>query len=273
MKNYILVMDDTGFNHNENQDEFVRQEKNTFCTLLIPEEKFELASKFMNTMCKYLHTRFKTNEFHFCEMYNKKGNFENLSDKEFIALMETFIGFMVSQKIEVITQTYAEFTFNEYPELKEAIINQTLKPAQVKVNDKTISLALAIIKNKKRVEKELNGEIKTIYCDEGVRKPNTSLAMPFGDKSYQVEFKNSSETPIIQLADFCAWVLSREKQILQKDQTKLSYKDIEILKIFSLLAYNYTNIKTTHSNTADFKLHALQTLKTDRKKKGLPPLS
>ena len=261
-----------GFNHNETQDEFVKQEKNTFCTLLIPENKFQLANDFMNTMCTYLNARFKTKEFHFCEMYNKKGSFENLSDEEFIEIMETFIGFMVSQKIEIITQTLADFTFKENPEIENAIVNQILKPAQVKVNDKTISLALAIIKNKKRVEKELNGEIKAIYCDEGIRKPNSSLTMPLGDKMYKVEFKNSSETPIIQLADFCAWILSRQKQTLQKDEAKLSYKDTEILKVFSLLAYNYSNIKTTHTTTNRCKLDSINTLRADRKKKGLPPL-
>lgn len=272
MKNYILVMDDTGFNHNENQDEFVKQEKNTFCTLLIPENKFQLASDFMNTMCTYLNARFKTKEFHFCEIYNKKGSFENLSDEEFVEIMETFIGFMVSQKIEIITQTLADFTFKENPEIENAIINKILKPAQVKVNDKTISLALAIIKNKKRVEKELKGEIKAIYCDEGIRKPNSSLTMPLGDKRYQVEFKNSSETPIIQLADFCAWILSRQKQILQKDQSKLTLRDVEILKAFSLLAYNYSNIKTTRTTLDNASIEQLNSLRKDRKNKGLPPL-
>lgn len=271
-RKYVLLIDDTGFNHDDSQDEFVRQEKNTFCALLVPEEKFQRISDNMKMLCDVLNTKYAQSEFHFCEMYSKTGSFKNMKDEELLDIIEIFSEYLKIEEIEVITQTVTDFTFKDCPELKKALVEEILRPSQIKVSDKSLDLVLTVLMSKKRVEKELGGEISSIFCDEGIRKANTNLILPIGENKYTINFKKSSETPAIQLADFCAWILSRQKQILQKNPEKLSSKEIEILQIFSEIAPNYVNLKTCKTTTDNAKADAVSVLRKDRKEKGLEPI-
>ena len=121
----------------------------------------------------------------------------------------------------------------------------------------------------------MGGKLDYVICDEGIRKPNTSAKMPSNissEKPIEIQFKSSKEFAPLQLADFVAWSLSRQKQILDKDISKWSDLDVNLLKCFSNLE---CAIQTNTTMEMDINLDSSgkvpydTIINLDRKEKGL----
>lgn len=247
---FYFIVDDTGFNKDKVSSEYLKGEKATFCGVILHKDNVFAAEKILKEFGKKLEKMFKTTEFHFTEMYNKNDDFKNLETTEFLEIIDAFVDLIYELGIDVVLQTIGETTYLDHPNLNADLKNKFLKPMQMTQTDKSNCLVLSVLRAKKYIEDELGGELIEVVCDEGIRKPNTEVKMPTnkaGEQPIKIKFKNSKEYSLLQLADFVAWAISREKQILQKTSKQRTDLDNEMLIILSDLMQVY--VTATQANT------------------------
>ena len=278
-EDYIYIVDDTGFNKDYIVSNVLKKEKACFCGVIVKKSNFDELVKHMNSLVYLLEKRFQSKELHFTEMYNQKGNFESIKDIELISIVRSLVNLIHRLDCHVINQSIYDFTYTDTPQLEQALKGKYLSKMQMSQNDKSNCLILSIIRAKRFIEQSLNGKLDYVICDEGIRKPNTSVFMPSNNStepSIKIEFKSSEEFPALQLADFVAWSLSRQKQALQKDFNKMTDKEISLLSEFSAMAEAMdatTLVKLKIDRDSSQKMPYDDIFNIDRKNKGLSDLN
>lgn len=240
---FIYIVDDTRFNKKYVTSEALKQEKECFSGIIIHEANMPALEHCMNGLTKLLEGSYETKEFHFSDMFNKKENFSNLSDEEFLDIVETMVDLVDELSCDIVVQSINDFTYTDHPQLASKLKEKYLQPMQTHQDDKSNCLILSVLRAKRFIEQELNGELYYVICDQGVRKPNNVLAMPSNNPNeppINIHFKSSTNYPPLQLADFIAWSLSRQKQIFQQPSSAFSKQDINLLKAFSRMEDAYT---------------------------------
>lgn len=244
----IFVMDDTGFHAQNTESEVLKNEMVTYCGLFLTQEQYESLQQIMQEMCKTLQKNYNTKEFHFTEMYNCKNAFETLSRQEFLEIADTFVSIIEMLDIDIFTQTVPKNIFETHPKLNQAFAHG-FKNLQMKNKDKQKAFCLAFLQAKGFVEKYYtHGQLERVICDEGVRKEGSTLTVAFAHKPEQspitITFESSQENPVLQMADFAAWMLTRAKQILTKNMQTLTETDVSMLALQERLAPYYVNLPT-----------------------------
>ena len=237
---YSLYIDDTGLNAKDMNSEQLKGEKVTFCGVLINDKDRPQVEALMDKMCASLNRRFCTTEFHFTEIYNRRGRFRNIEIDETLEIITTFINILVHYDAKIIVQTVDADTFGKHPDLKRVLEN-LLEAIKCSKDEKMMGLIITALMADAKVK---GGKVKDIYVDEGLRKAGSSVALPITKvRTKTLNFVSSNENSMMQLADFSAWILSRAKQILNKMQTQeISEIDEEMLVLYSYLKDNYINL-------------------------------
>lgn len=257
---FYFIVDDTGFNKDKVASEYLKGEKATFCGIILHEDNVFAAERILKAFSKKLEKMFQTTEFHFTEMYNKSEDFKNLESNEFLEIVDAFVDIIYELGIDIILQTIGETTYSDHPNLNADLKNKFLKPMQMTQTDKSNCLVLTVLRAKKYIEDELGGELIEVICDEGIRKPNTEVKMPTNkanERPIKIKFKSSKEYSLLQLADFVAWAISREKQILQKTSKQRTDLDNEMLLILSDLMRVYVTVTQANVIYMDDKTESL----------------
>lgn len=276
---FIYIVDDTGFNKDNIQNTALKQEKACFCGIIINKSNYSALLKFMAGFIELLEKRFDKKEFHFTEIVNNVKGFETLDNEEFLEIVDCMIGTIHHLGCDVIIQSISDFTYKDTPYLAEALKKKYLTPMQTTQTDKSNCLVLSILRAKRYIEEELGGKLDYVVCDEGIRKANNSIKMPSNVKSekpIEIQFKSSKEFTPLQLADFVAWSLSRQKQTLEKDISKWSNLDFNLMDCFSDLENAIkanTIMEMNIDRESSGKVPYDTIINLDRRSKGLDDLN
>jgi len=243
-KNFILYVDDTGFNAHEKVSDFLKNEKATSAGIIVREELVPTLEEILSDACKKLKESFGTEEFHFTEIYNrdKKGSYKDIDFEETYDIINLFANIFLHYSIKICVHTSSIKYEGDYQNLLKNI-NEICKVLHLPENEKSQTLFLTYIKSKIHVEKlTKRAHISKIISDEGLRKPGAKETIPGTNTT--IEFKSSKDEPLLQLADFAAWILTRSKNILDKaaKNGKISEIDKRVLSVYSLLSDNYINL-------------------------------
>ena len=153
-------------------------------------------------------------EFHFVDIYNRKGVWENAPTGANLALFSFFANIYCHYNWRVHVQTVDE---------------RTLKDHNVSFSEKIDDLDLAhrdgqallflLVKMKGRLSPPSSA--LTVRIDAGRRKPGTEFAAgvfrEWGDL-YDGRFDASDAEPLIQIADFLAFAINRSTHLCLKDK-------------------------------------------------------
>ena len=243
-KNFVLYMDDTGINPKEKTSVILQNEKATHAGVIIREELIEPLNTIMTQLCNNLLARFSTDEFHFADIYNRNKNFKSIQIEETIDILETFTELFQTYSLRIVASTVNGMYLDHINKNKE-YLDKALKATGLPVCDKAYSMLFTYTKAKQHVEElTRRAHISKIVCDEGLKKKCTKLEIPGADTT--IEFKDSADDKLLQLADFAAWFMSRSKNIFDKIQKtqKVSELDSIILDIYSRLSPQYVGKQT-----------------------------
>lgn len=242
---FIYVIDDTGFNTNQKQSELLKSQESCFCSVIIEKQDEEQLKKILNILGKNLKTRYNQTEFHFTDIYNRKGNFKNIEIDETLDIIETFTELFNSFDLKVVVSTINKDSYSNNQQAIIEIIKHIAPNMQMPQTTDAANLMLTIFKSKMYMEQRYgkDSKVKDVYCDEGLRKDGRSLELNLSTGKTNVNFNSSNDNNLLQLADFAAWMLTRNKHILDKASSKEKVKEWDI-KIAELAGkIDYVNIE------------------------------
>ena len=242
----VLVMDDTGFNADSTNSQVLKNEMETYACLILNPYQYEKLNSIMKGLCLELKKRYNTEEFHFTEMYNQKNNFKAMTKGELLEIVDCFIEIIETLDCGIFVQTVSKNLFDENNELNSAF-KHGFQNLQIKNSNKQKVFFVAFLEAKKYIEENYpDAELRKVVCDEGLRKAGSELIVDFANQQIQtpiqISFESSKNLPILQLADFTAWFLTRQKQILSKKTSSYNEIDQEMLKLHERMAPYYRNL-------------------------------
>ncbi|WP_141202197.1 DUF3800 domain-containing protein [Oceanimonas doudoroffii] len=207
------------------------------------------------------------NEFHFVDIYNRKGPWGRLPDKANLAIFSAFAEIYGQHKWKVFIQTIDDRTLRDHDIKKiKGRISQFIleKPSD-------LSLLWLLIKIK--IFYSNTPENLNVFIDEGLGKPNSIVGNEIFHNfpnNYEGKFQSSHEEPLLQVADFLAFVINRSTHLYMKqNRTEI---DNWFLWLFNNMDINSVDLSKTNMTgklseitVSDFDgLH-----ENDRSRKGL----
>lgn len=251
MDNYVFFIDDTKPNSQNIKSDILKEEYVSYCGIFVKEENLKYLQTVMNGMCEELFKKYKTKEFHFTDIYNGNKEFKTMSANEKLDLIGAMVELVNIFDIKIFTSTFNTTTEKQILPFKDSL-KKAFNNMQITQTPKTVGWLIAIFRANRYIQTNMkNSQITKVVCDEGIRKPGNKIKLPIStNKSgLDIEFQNSKDNVVLQIADFVAWALTRSKLILDKD--KKSQMDKDLLPILSQLSDNYVNLEQKKVNLDD----------------------
>lgn len=250
---YLLFVDDTGFNKNKNSRR-LNDEKISMVGCLVAVDKIQDLANELNFQLSELKELYDADEYHFTDICNHKNQFEGIDGYDALSMIQLFAEIIKEYDIKIVTQTITSEMLEKKSDLiagVDAIARECgFSITSEAQKNESRALILNILNAKKYVE-SLSGdnEIAAVFCDEGLRKNNAETKIKLGGKDVEIDFCSSKEFPYLQVADFAAWALTRSKLNLEKSQNK-EMKDFDLMtmKILEDIVPNYINIEAVSTN-------------------------
>lgn len=250
---YLLFVDDTGFNKNKNSRR-LNDEKISIVGCLVAVDKIQDLANELNFQLSELKELYNADEYHFTDICNHKNQFEGIDGYDALSMIQLFAEIIKEYDIKIVTQTITSEMLEKKGDLiagVDAIARECgFSSTSEAQKNESRALILNILNAKKYVE-SLSGdnEIAAVFCDEGLRKNNAETKIKLGGKDVEIDFCSSKEFPYLQVADFAAWALTRSKLNLEKSQNK-EMKDFDLMtmKILEDIVPNYINIEAVSTN-------------------------
>lgn len=236
-----IFIDDTGSPGSVSESEFDSNDAKTWVALLLNEDLYTKAKYEMGELLKDLQTT-GAMEFHFTHILQGTKEFNGMELDERLAIINYFAGFFRENQFPLLIQTLAS---EDYKRSKIELDNKKLKKDNFKVGENADLALIRLLVRIKHYLKEngLNQEPFTITIDSGRQQGGTTQACSlFGDrlKDGCLTYQKSHEEPMLQLADFAAFMLNKQRLIL----TKKIKTDLEITlwEIFAQAQFNVLNM-------------------------------
>lgn len=146
-------------------------------------------------------------EFHFSDIYNRKGKWRSFESPKNLKLIEFFAYIYSTHRWKVFIQTIDDRTLNDHPELT-SMPNLTGFDLSNRID---LSLQLLLLKIRLSYKKD-QPPIR-IFVDHGKGKPGQKIA-PELNRAWKSEFlvtyESSIDEPLLQFADFMAFMINRQ---------------------------------------------------------------
>lgn len=250
---YLLFVDDTGFNKNKNSKR-LNDEKISMVGCLVAVDKIQDLANELNFQLSELKELYDADEYHFTDICNHKNQFEGIDGYDALSMIQLFAEIIKEYDIKIVTKTITgeilEKNNDLISEVDKIAAKCGLSNTSEAQKNESRALILNILNAKKYVESLSGGnEIAAVFCDEGLRKNNAETKIKLGGKDIEIDFCSSKEFPYLQVADFAAWALTRSKLNLEKSQNK-EMKDFDLMtmKILEDIVPNYINIEAVSTN-------------------------
>lgn len=266
---YIAIDDTYGPNITTNS-KFVTGNRRTNVAVVFPDDDVDYIREQVKTCLSYIKEEFniEPKEFHFVEIYNRKSPWDKLPDHANLGILGAFSEIYTKYKWKVFIQTIDERTLQDHGILKiKAKINQF---DLEKSSD--LSLFWLLIKIKKYYFE--TNENLMVFVDEGLGKPNTDVGNEiFYDykNEYVGKFQSSSDEPLLQLADFIAFIVNRSTHLYMKENR--TEVDNWFLDIFNSMQINSDDLAKASISANSYEECTISDFDAlhleDRKKKGL----
>lgn len=250
---YLLFVDDTGFNKNKNSRK-LNDEMISMVGCLVAVDKIQDLANELNFQLSELKELYDADEYHFTDICNHKNQFEGIDGYDALSMIQLFAEIIKEYDIKIVTQTITSEMLEKKDDLiagVDAIARECgFSSTSEAQKNESRALILNILDAKKYVESlSGNNEIAAVFCDEGLRKNNAETKIKLGGKDVEIDFCSSKEFPYLQVPDFAAWALTRSKLNLEKSQNK-EMKDFDLMtmKILEDIVPNYINIEAVSTN-------------------------
>lgn len=263
-----IAIDDTYGPEIETLSKYVTGKRRTHVAVMFEDSEVAYIRKQISECLQEIEklTKVKAEEFHFVEIYNKRGVWSELQGEANLRIFSFFAHIYRIHRWPVFVQTVDDRTLQDHG----------LSAIQVKLDGldtasrEDLSLLMLLVKIKHRLREWQPVPSIHLILDEGRKKPGAL----FGHKifhdwpdAFSGQYAASCNDPLLQMADFLAYCINRSTHLALKP--KRSSTDLEFLHMVSAMELNSDDVKFKKSSKgfslADFdQLH-----EEDRRNKGL----
>lgn len=267
-----IAIDDTYGPTTSTSSEYVTGNRRTNVGVIFPDKDINYIREQITTCLAHIKNEFSLDirEFHFVEIYNRKSPWDKLPDKANLAIFSFFAHIYTKYKWKVFVQTVDDRTLR----------NHSIEKIKGKINqfnlEKPSDLSLFWLLTKIKFFYSNTSEDLNVFIDEGLGKPNTIVGNEiFYDypNKYQGIFQLSHKEPLLQLADFIAFIVNRSTHLyMKKNRTEV---DNWFLQLFNSMDINSDDLLKMNMarNYSDFTVSDFDKLhENDRCRKGIKPL-
>jgi hypothetical protein len=241
-KFYGVFIDDTGSPGLNSSLPPLDPERKTWVAVLVQPSDLPQVLRASQETANEIRELIGVSELHFTDIVSGKNEFRNVSVDTRLTLFELMSEIFRLYKFPIFVQTFDPSSLDNLRLRQQFPRNlgpfDFGKPADV-------SLLFLLIMLRKYVEK--NRKDKTtkahIFIDEGYKKSGLAISVPFWSDVFadgNIKFVSSSRVHLIQLADFAAFAINRQKMVLRND--KLSSIDQILMRLISNARLNAQNI-------------------------------
>lgn len=249
---YGIFIDDTGSPGNMSELPPLDPERKTWVGVVVePEIMPEVVAQFPEALDE-LRKVTDANEFHFTDILSGNKEFAGVPLETRLALIKFMAGIFEQYRFPVFVQTFDPSSLGNV--LSRGNFQKKVGPFNLE-KPSDAALLFLLIQLKTYVEENRKGPttLAHVLIDEGFKKAGAAIPVKayshvFADSN--VKFANSSIIHPIQLADFAAYVVNRQKMLLDREALKLM--DKAFLRIVSEVSLNFQNIPRIRVNPSDW---------------------
>ncbi|MEB3047688.1 hypothetical protein [Rhizobium mulingense] len=261
-----IAIDDTYGPETATKSRYVTGNRRTNVAVVFDDDSVSYIRGQVSSCLNFIKQDFDidVDEFHFKEIYNRRGPWEKLPPNANLGLFAAFAEIYSHHKWPVVIQTIDERTLADHG----------LKPPPLTIEEldlskpEDLSLTFLCIEIKRRYM--VSKQPLTLYVDQGRKKPGATFGTRlFGDwgAAYKGLYASSSDEPLLQIADFIAFVINRSTHLALKE--KRTDLDNWFLELSAAMEINCDDLVQTRLpkdfTVADFdELHQI-----DRRNKRL----
>ena len=211
----IVAIDDTYGQKAKTQSKYVTHDRRTHIAVVFKDEEAKRVREEIYSCIEKASALLGTNikEFHFTEMYNKRGPWKDCKENLHIKFIEFFAYIYNLYRWPVLIQTVDNRTLQDH-----GIRSINIKVGKLDLS-KREDLSLLFLLSKFKADYKSTAEPTQIIIDEGIGKAGSDLgADAFHDWPHPVtvRFQSSEIEPLLQVADFLAFCTNRSTHLALK---------------------------------------------------------
>ncbi len=242
---YGIFVDDTGSPGLQDTPPNLHPERKTWVAVVVTPDLMPKVLEQIPQAITELQRITGATEFHFSDIYNKRGPFKTVDLQARLAIFEFMAHVFSVYRFPVLVQTFDPVTLSNIRERSATLLQDRLIPFDLTKPEDTALLSL-LIRLRWFMEKTATyPTVKArVFIDEGFMKNGIAIKIPtFGAvfAGSLICFAQSKSILPLQLADFAAFALNRVQLIGGKEQR--SSLDNRLLQILSPIAWNYQNLE------------------------------
>lgn len=216
-----VAIDDTYGPITGNKSKFVTPARRTHAAVLFEDQEATQAKCIVAGLLAHASKRLKTKieELHFTDIYNRTGPWKVSPERYNLAVIKYMMIMYEKNKWRVLLQTIDDRTLADHPQLANIPSIEGLDPT----NRSELSLILLLIKLR-IATKALMPPIN-LYVDGGIKSVGEVIGKDIfkgWNAHASGRFSDSKAEPLLQIADFIAFVINRCTYLfLKNSRTKL----------------------------------------------------
>lgn len=213
-----LVIDDTGSPGISTGSRFLRKDRVTWCGLIVsPDERREFARE-MAGCTEELTQQFGITEFHFADIYNGKGSWANIQPDLRLAIFNALAEIASLKHFHFLVQTFHKESLQD----NGFIVCNCNNVDGFNLHDHSDAALVFLLIRFKIWAMEISFSLPVdVIVDEGRKRAGTEsthwLLNGIAVDS-MLKYRSSAAEPLLQIADFGAYVLNRSQMLLCKEK-------------------------------------------------------
>ncbi|OOQ58267.1 DUF3800 domain-containing protein [Mucilaginibacter pedocola] len=236
-----IFIDDTGSPGTVSESIYDSKDAKTWVALVLNDSDYNDACCEMTELLKDL-TQTGPKEFHFSDILQGQGDFKSMELGERLAIIHYFADYFRNKNFPVFVQT---FTSKDYERNRIIAEGKNFRKDNFKVSDNgDLALICLLVQIKTYLaEHRLDNEGLEIIIDSGRQKGGTvQKCTLFGSrlKNELIKYEKSHDEPMLQLADFAAFMMNKQRLFLSKSNNTDLEKTIR--EYFTYAQFNAPNM-------------------------------
>lgn len=262
-----IAIDDTYGPNVIGKSKYVTGSRRSHVAVFFPNNAVDEIRAQLRSMLEYVESELAipAKEFHFTDIYNRRGVWANCEQRENIAIFQTFAHIYSQNKWKIEILTVDDRTLNDH---KIKWFDGEIDGLDLSKRP-DFSLAFLLLVKVKPVLHTIK-EQSIIIVDEGIGKAGTEFgAQLFHDLAERVKcrFSTGVDEPLLQIADFLAYSINRSTHLAYKEnRTDFDNQFLDLIGSMEMNCPDIMSVSAPQNFTAD---HADQVHAVSRKKKGL----
>ena len=240
--NTLVAIDDTGSPGCKITSRFLHPKRKSYVAMILTPKEREYAQKQFEGCFDFLKNEIGKSEFHFADIYNRRGEWKDADERVVLAIFSTFAEIFHNFRCPFIVQTCDPNFFRN---------NGIIIKGKVRIDGldlhkyEDFALFFLLMRCKWFLLEKKYPLPADFVIDEGRYKKGhkqESKLLKGVASNNQFVFKSSKDFILLQLVDFAAFCLNRMQLLLVKGKERTNV-DEEFLKIISYANLNFVNLK------------------------------